>query len=309
MDKSFIVATTLHARRRAFALFLTLSILAVIIALTGVLVGYLDTARKDASSTKALIQANLYFANIKKTFSRLKKREILYNTLYLGPIPLQSEDGRFSLLFSCHPMDNGININWLGMESKSLMQKQYNAAQQVLEVLALEYELSNPERLEEMIDESVHPKETFSYQTQSRMEQKNGIVSYQQFEAILNRYQFETDDPNVGKVPWKKYFVFHPTSKAPEENRIAGDYLSAKLLSILFNIDSAILSEDWVKTEGAFRILLGRYGITYDKILFADTFIDRSFCKVSYTYQKENYVFSFVDIQGEVKDFVFYGKQ
>ncbi|MCF6205631.1 MAG: hypothetical protein L3J47_01880 [Sulfurovum sp.] len=54
-----------YKKRSGFALIITLSVLMVVIALTGVLIGYLDTARRDASQTKALIQANLFFADTK----------------------------------------------------------------------------------------------------------------------------------------------------------------------------------------------------------------------------------------------------
>jgi len=309
MDKPSSTDLPFRTRRPAFALILTLAVLAVIIALTGVLVGYLDTARKDASSTRALVQANLYFTDIKGILSRFKERKTLYATLYLGAVPLQSEDGRFSLFLVCRPMYNGININWFGLGNSMVMKAQYNAVQKVFSAVAQKYALSDPARLEEMILEVVRPEKAFPDEAQSRLRQKNGIITYQQFEQLLSRYQFETDDGNVGSVPWQRYFVFHPLSDVPEENRVAGDYISIELLSVLFDLDSAVLSEEWTASEGALKALLERYGITYDKQLFSDTFIDRSVCEVGYTYQGDRYMFSFVDSQGEVKDFAFYGKQ
>ena len=301
-------ATTAHIPplRKGFALILTLSVLTVIIALTGVLIGYLDSARRDASSTKALIQANLYFTDVKNIITRFKDKKALYGTLYLTPLPLQSEDGRFSLLFSCRPMDNGVNINWLGMSNNTVMQAQYNAASKVFEALMQQYNVEDPNRLEEMIITAVTAS---GEETQSRLRQKNGIISYQQFEQLLERYQFEADDTNVGKIPWKKYFVFHRTSKLPAENLIAGDYLSVELLSVLFDLDMEMIRDEWAEAEGALKGLLSSHGIVFDKALYAETFVDRSRCEVIYSYGEDRFMFAFIDREGEVKDFEFYGKQ
>jgi len=298
----------ISSSRKGFALILTLSVLTVIIALTGVLVGYLDSARKDASSTKAMIQANLYFANIKEILSGFKERKTLYNTLYLTPLPLQSEEGDFSLMLSCRPQDNGININWLGFGNDPVMQKQYNVVQKVFDRLVQQYALRDPVLLQEMILRQIEPTRTTA-EEQRRLRQKNGIISYEEFEHILSRYQFETDDANVGKVAWRKYFTFHAVSKDPKENLIAGDYLSKALLSVLFDIDAASLDEEWVEVEGALKALLTRYGIAFDRSLFSESFIDRSVCEVRYGYEGAEYMFWFVDTEGEVKDFEFYGKQ
>jgi len=296
----------ISSQRRGFALILTLSVLTVIIALTGVLVGYLDSARRDASSTKALIQANLYFTDVKKIISRFKDKKALYSTLYITPIPLQSDDGRFSLLLTCRPMDNGVNINWLGMGNISVMQAQYNAARKVFETLMQEYEVEDPNRLEEMITNAINGSET---EDQRRLRQKNGMISYQQFEQLLSRYQFESDDKNIGRIPWKKYFTFYPASKLPEENLIAGDYLSVELLSVLFNLDKEMIQGEWAEADGALKTLLSAHGIPYDKALFSEKFVDHSRCDVTYSYGEDRFRFAFIDREGEVKDFEFYGKQ
>ena len=63
---------TIHRRvphRKGFALFITLSVLAVIIALTGILLSYFDEVRKDAETTKALIASG----NVPGIESRLEQ--------------------------------------------------------------------------------------------------------------------------------------------------------------------------------------------------------------------------------------------
>jgi hypothetical protein len=294
------------AHKRGFALIITLSVLSVIIALTGVMISYLDTVRKEASSTKALLQANLYYADAKKIITGFKEKKTLYNLLYLSPVPLQSEDGRFSLILECHPLASGININWLGYDNNEKMTEQYSAAQKVFESLVQNYNVSDPGRLEEVLLGVIKGNQD---ERESRLRQKNGIISYRQFMQLLDRYQFETGDKKIGRIPWRKYFIFTPVPKRAEENVIAGDYLSVELLSVLFNIDIESLKEEWVPAEGAIKTLLDRYGIVYDKRLYAEKFVDRSQCEVTYMYEDERFMFAFVDDEGEVKDFEFYGKQ
>jgi hypothetical protein len=307
MNISLPNASSTSPQRRGFALILTLSVLTVVIALTGVLIGYLDTARRDASSTKALLQANLYFTDVKKIISKFKDKKALYATLYLTPVPLRSKDGRFSLMLACRPTDNAVNINWLGMGNIPVMKAQYNAAQKVFESLMQSYEVRDPNRLEEMVIEAING--TQPQEEQSRLRQKNGIISYQQFTQLLSRYQFEADDVKIGKIPWKQYFVFQPASKLPADNLIAGDYLSADLLAMLFNIDKELVKSEWTEAEGALKTFLSTQGIPFDKALFAEKFVDRSRCEVTYDYGEERFTFAFIDREGEVKDFEFYGKQ
>ena len=210
------------AHRKGFALIITLSALAVIIALTGVLITYLDEARKDASTTKAMIQGNLYYADIKKIFGKFKDKKTLYTTLYLSPIPLASPDGRFSVIVRCSPLSNGVNINWLGVGNEQNMSKHASMAQNIFESIVQEYDLEDATRLEEIIVEEIGGKEKFVQKEQSRLRQKNGIISFKQFEGILDRYQLEADDSHIAKVPWKKFFVFNNMAKSAAENLIDG---------------------------------------------------------------------------------------
>jgi hypothetical protein len=309
MDKPSPPAVIQTFQRRGFALIITLSVLTVIIALTGVMISYLDIARKDATQTEAMMQANLYFSDIKELLVRFKEKKALYTTLYTTMIPIVSDDGRFSLSLKCRPLANGVNINWLGETNNPLMEAQYNAAQSVFEALAGKYEIEDPSRLSEMLYEEIRMSESENPDRESRLVQKNGIISYKQFEHLLSRYQFETDDQNIGKIPWEKYFVFNPVPKVPEENRIAGDYMSVELISVLFDIDQATLKEEWQEGDGALKRLLSSYGIAFNQKLYAMNFVDQSSCTVKYAYRGKQFAFRFIDKEGEVKNFEFYGEQ
>lgn len=304
MDKPKHIIDRRVPHRGGFALIITLSVLGVIIALSSVMLGYLDVVRKDATATKALIQGNLYYADIQKTLKKFEDKSTLYKTLYLSALPLSSPDGRFSLMLQCRPLLNGININWLGLENDKEMYEAFSMAQNIFDTVVQNYDLEDAGRLQEMLLEEIGSKEKFVQKEQSRLRQKNGIISYKQFEGILSRYQLEVDDQKVGRVPWAKLFVFSPAAKV-----IDGDYISAELISLLFDIDLATVKEGWIEGEGNLKTFVQDNAGTYEKKLFAQDFLEESACEVHYEHAGERFRFKFVDIQGEVKDFEFYGKQ
>ena len=305
-DSSFHCQTGL---RKGFALILTLSALTVIIALTAVLISYLDVARKDAGMAKALVQANLYYTDINKIFKGFKERKALYKLLYLSSVPLLSKDGRFSVVITCKPKANGVNINWLAYGDDANMSAQYGAAQKVFDEIAQQYELEDASRLEEMLLEEIGGSKPVILREQSRLVQKNGIISTKQFEDILDRYQREADDRKIADVPWYKLYVFNNTSKDPEENLIDGDYISAELLAILLEIDLASVQEEWFPGAIPLKRFSQNMAAQYEEKLFAKAFLPQSHCELQYDYEGERFAFGFDDIDEEIKHFEFFGKQ
>ena len=294
--------------RRGFALILTLSALTVIIALTAVLITYLDEARKDANSSKALIQGNLYYSDIKNLFKDFKDKKVLYTTLYNTPIPLVSDDEKFSVIVACKSLSNAININWLSFENNATMTAQYNASQKVFSSLVQEYNIEDASLLEEMLLQEMHFNQKFVQKEQSRLRQKNGIISLRQFTNILDKYQREADDAEIAQIPWDKYFVFNEILTEADQNVVDGNYISAELLSALFDLDIESVKEDWV--EGSeLKDYVSNVGETYDSKLFAKDFLAQSGCDIFYDYSGERYGFKFEDIEGEVRNFEFFGKQ
>jgi len=304
MDKPCTHISENIAQQRGFALLITLSVLAVLIALTGVLLGYFDTVRKDAGMTKAMIQGNLYYTDIKKIIQGFKEKKTLFVTLYQMPVPLASPDGRFDLLLQCRPRANGVNINWLGKEEDQKMAVRFSLAQDLLEQIAQKYNIDDIGRLEELIQEEVADKKRFIQKDNNRLFQKNGMISFKQFKAVLQQYQFETDDSKVSQVPWEKYFVFGKTGML-----IDGDYLSAELIALLFDIDFETVKEEWAEGSMKLKDFVEQRGAIYSDELYAKEFVEEVACSVQYVYQDEKYAFTFVESEGEVKDFEFNGKQ
>jgi len=266
--------------------------------------------QEDAADTSALIQANVYYSDVTDIFGRFKKKKNLFSRLYQFPVPLLTEDGRFELLLQCSALSNGVNVNWLAMESQKDMQVQYNFAQTVFDSIAQEYTLEDASRLQEMLLQEIGGKEAYTKNT-TRLGQKNGIISYKQFAQIIDRYQFEADDMKANIVPWKKYFTFSSNAKV-----IDAEYSSAELLSLLFDIDIQSIKE-WqaaLLEEGTPKVSLESFvktsGGDYPgrKKMIADKdFLEESQCTVTYKSTDRQYHFRFEYIQGEAKNFEFYG--
>jgi len=304
MDKPDRYIATNRKEKKGFALLITLSVLAVLIALTGVLLSYFDTVRKDAAETKAVIQGDLYYTDIKNIINSFKEKKTLFSTLYMMPVPLVSSDARFNVMLQCRPRANGVNINWLSKEDDPKMEEQYKMAQRLFESIVQNYDLEDASRLEELILKEIQDKSPFIQKSDNRLFQKNGIISFKQFKRILQQYQFETNDEKISRIPWNKYFIFSEKS-----GPIDGNYLSAELIAVLFDIDIESVREEW--TEGTMNLkdFVTQMGGTFNDKLYAKEFVEEAKCSVQYTYQDEQFEFSFIDSEGEVKDFEFNGKQ
>jgi len=294
--------------RQGFALMITLAVLSVIIALTMVLLSYFEEVQQDASNTKALIQADVYYTDITSIFQGIKDKKTLFPLLYKTALPLRAPEGKFSLVLNCEPLHRGININWLGLGNNSEKAALHTVAQDLFEVLAQDYDIEDAGRLQEMLIEEIGGNHKSVLKEKSRLHQKNGTISYRQFAALVSRYQFEVDDPNIGSIPWKKYFSF-----SPKAEKIDGEYSSPELISYLFGIDVSTVKE-WASSidKGTLEAFVRASGGDYAKrksILAGKTFVEAAECSVGYTLSEEQYGFRFEYIQGEAKHFEFYGKQ
>ncbi len=305
MDKTIYTITT--TQRRGFALIITLSVLSVVIALTMVLLSYFNEVKNDADSTQALIQANLFYSDIVNEIKKHKDSKSIFKELYNKPLILATKDSKFILSLECKPIANGVNINWLGFENNSTYRVQSQVAQSLFESLIQRYNLKNGNRLREMILQEIVSKKDYIDKPQSRLTQKNGIISYRQFREIISRYQFEVDDLKVSKVPWKRYFSFYKDTK-----KIDVKYASSELISFIFNIDVSLVKE-WKNSldKTSLKTFVDDNGGDYNskKVLFEDnSILGKSFCEVHYRVNDEAYHFTFNYTDGEAKYFEFYGK-
>ena len=300
MDKTTILTST-SPTKRGFTLMITLSVLAVIIALTMVLLSYFTKVKEDAAMTKSLIQANVYYADVVTELKKIGGAVKIYNK----SSAFRSDNGRFSLSLSCKPLSAGVNINWLAMDGKEGKQHLFEVSQTLYETLMQNYTLEDPSRLLEMLLQEIKTGQKFIKQEQSRLMQKNGIISYQQFSDIISRYETEVDDLKVAILPWKKYFSFYDKAE-----KINIEQSSMELISFLFDIDINSVREWKAMTEDrpSLKVFVENNGANYNdmKNLFKDKkSLGESRCEVRFD---EGYRFTFDYIDGEAKYFEFFGK-
>ena len=302
MDKFTNSIDKMVSQKRGFALLLTLSILSIIISLSVILVNYLSTVTKTTISTKAIIQGDILYKDIQDILDRSKShKSTLYKNLYLMTLPYALDDNRYGIYLNCKPLANGININWLAYNGDKRLQKRFNLAQKVLSDILQIYNVSNPSRLEDLI------------YTNIRLgvgdRKKREILNISKFEEILFQYILKEDDKSVLKIPWDRYFVFNHVFNDMDKNMIDGNYLSAELISILFDMDIALVKESWFVGETTLKSFLSENDIEYNMDLFSSKFYIYTQCEVSYTYMGDMFKFTFKDIEDEVREFEFYGKK
>ena len=285
--------------RKGFALLVTLSVLSIVIALSVVTVEYFDRARRSGTEIEALVQAETYFSDIKRILMSLKNKKEIYAVLYQSGIPLTTKEGDLSAQMACHPLRSGIGLYWLSRHASEHYPKLHEIAEKVFESLSEKYEIKDPSLLEEMIVQGVE---------NSLKNKKKEAFTWQHFESILRRYQFQSDDKSVLYIPWRQIFTLSPLPKKGKY-AILGDYLNAEAIALLFDMDLESVRENWHKSEGAFRGFLLAYAIPFDKKLFTEKIAGGSECSVTFLYENEYYAFSFIDNDGEVYGFDFKGKQ
>ena len=86
-------------------------------------------------------------------------------------------------------------------------------------------------------------------------------------------------------------------------------YEYSDLISEIKDWTEVAVKEEWIEGETKLKTFVQNMGGTYDQKLFTEDFLAESECEVQYGHADERFRFTFVDIQGEVKNFEFYGKQ
>ena len=300
--------------RKGIVLFITLSVIVAMIALVGVIFSYLHKAKQDASYTAALIQADIFFRDTSEAISKLLKnankdkniKETILSTLYAAPLTLQPEDSELFTTIACSPLSNGVNINWLGEEEGETISPSFLAAEKVFDYLVDEYAISNATLLREKLAEAINQEGLLVPINPRRLKDKKGISSLSQLLLIVRAYQFETDDKGINSIPWEKFFSFDKDAKT-----IDGNYISAELIAILFEMDLKAVIDDWIEGEDIkeFASANAVDASLYNTKLFNTVLVEHMHCDVTYSYQGEIYSFGFDYLEEKAEKFEFYGKQ
>ncbi|MEA3456252.1 MAG: hypothetical protein U9R26_07065 [Campylobacterota bacterium] len=301
--------------RKGVVLFITLSVIAAMLVLVGAIFTYLEKSRDNASYTSAIIQADLIFRDSKDVIGALLKsgakdkeiKKTILDTLYLAPVTIEAEgDDEMFITLDCQPLGKGVNINWLGFENNSSAQLFYDTAQSAFDRLVEQYNIQDASLLLSRIRVAIDGEENSGAQPQGRLEQKKGIIKLSQIQNIARAYRFEADDDAVENIAWDRYFSFDVPSMVMD-----GNYFSAELVSMLFDMELESVKEEWFEGDDlkAFVSTNGGDMSQYNTNLFASEMIERMGCRVTYGYQGNVYALGFDYLEGRADKFEFFGKQ
>jgi len=291
--------------RPAVTLLITLSVIATMIALMGVMFKYLDVARSKAEIKASVIQANLLSGDLSKILRKTlgkKPSTSTMQTLFATPLGLSADSGEFAMSISCQPLANRINISWLGLDGAKDGEQRYALAQTVFDTLVDEANLRESSTLLEKILAELKHRNGTTFGAQSRINKKKGIITFKKFREILDDYRYETDDKRVYKIAWEKYFTF-----GHSEKKLDGDFITQELLALLYEIDIQVVREDFVQGELAgFLSEIGEEKRRYSW-LFPKKALPIAHCKVGYSFRQGSYGFSFNYMNERIEGFEFFG--
>ncbi len=302
--------------KKGMALFITLLIIASILAIIAVSFSYLEKAQDDASEASSLIQGNLLYKNTTNILKRIfpkgsadsKKLDILYTI----PLMLSEEKSGFMVNLQCKPLMRGLPIQWLSEEKTRDIPVKYELARKVLTYILEKFEIKEASELEQLILSEITGIKEYNSDFEPRVVPKKGIFSRRQFDRILLEYRMKYDDISVFKVPWEKFFVFIKLSKTA---KIDGEYLSPELISAVFEISLDIVKDGWITDsklgdKQSLQAFVSENGssIAVDKKLFSEKALNAMHCEETYAYRDNHYRFSFDYAEERNANFEFHGK-
>jgi len=306
-------------RKTGIALFITLMVIASIMSIMAVSFSYLEKVQKDAGVTSALIQANILYGNTLEVLKRFfpantdngKKLALIYSM----PLMINEEKSGFSMNLICEPLMSSVPINWLDEENSPSVPEKNTLAKDVLSYIVNEYNIEDPNALEEILLQSITGKQIQAEEYTRRSRRQKGIISKQQFDGLIIDYSLKYDDINVLKVPWGKYFTFLKVNK---KTKIDGTYPSAEFVSAAFNVPIDIIRNAWERDLGTdsdssqmtlFSFLRENGYTQPNKKIFSEKALNAMHCEQRFVYKDRQYGFKFNYIEGRSSNFEFNGKE
>jgi len=304
-------------RKTGIALLITLMVIASIMSILAVSFSYLEKVKKDAGVTSALIQANILYGNTLEVLKRFfppksdngKKLALIYNM----PLMINDEKSGFAMTLSCEPLISAVPINWLSEEVSANVPEKNTLAKDVLSYVIENYNIQEPNGLEELLLQKITGKEVEDGVYAKRLKKQKGIISKEQFETIITEYVMKYDDINALKVPWDKYFTY---IKVDKKTKIDGVYPATEFVSAAFNIPIDIVKNGWEHDDitndplPTLSSFLRDNGYTQpNKKIFSDKALNAMHCKQRFAYKDKQYGFKFNYIEGRSSNFEFNGQE
>jgi len=290
--------------RKAITLFITLAIIVALLSLVAVVFKYLTDARAKAQDKAALIEASVMYADAKSVLDRFLGKNPSKGTLkniYDIPLNVKDKKGDFNMFIACAPSHAAIPITWLSQKGGANSRDKYELASTIFDEIVLPYNLKDPQRLKDLISEAIDSKEVMEFGVLARLKNSKKYFGLNAFKKVLDEYRLQEDDKNVYKINWNSYFSF-----GEDYDKIDGDFASSKLIAKIFNIDEAIVQEDFKSGElKKFLLDNGDDLELYNSPLFAKNPVVAMQCSVNYSFGKGSYGFSFKNINKKVGSFEF----
>ena len=290
--------------RPAITLFITLAIIVAMLALVGITFGYLSEARAKAEDKAALIEANLIYADASNAVAKFvgKKPSLgRLKNIYDIPLTVSEIKGPFRLLVACSPARAAVPISWLSLKGGAKREPKLNLATQVLDEISLKNRFKDEGRFKDILIKAIDSKYVTNFTEEGRLKKAKNYFSMKDFKKVLDSYYLLERDANIYKPNWSSYFSF-----GREYNEIDGNFLSSKLISIIFGIDEQIVEEDF--KSGHLRDFLVANGLDvelYNSKIFAKGAVAALTCNANYSFGKGSYGFKFNYIDGKVEGFGF----
>lgn len=275
------------------------------LTLMGVLFSYLETARTQAGKRAATIEADLLredMYSLLKKYLKGKPDIPTLQALYSTPLPIYEQSGAFGLQAHCRPLLNRIPISWLGLENDSKQQEQYQLAKNLFDKVAEDAELRDSEKLYNLIIDSLKGNR-LEFGEATPPAKKRNSMGVEEFRKILDDYRFSTDDPNVYRAKWERYFRLQ-TLDVPEK-RIDSEFLSPELVAYLFDLDPAIVGSEY--TPGQLEDFLKSIGVEKGRYswLLASKGPLAMHCSIRYSYREGEYNAEFDYVGKRIEHFEF----
>ncbi len=293
-------------KRRGVTLLVTLAIIAAMLGLVGILFGYLQQARSQASFKAAYIQADLLREDITSFLKGSLKPNPSQQTLqlfYSTPLPIYEEKGEFGMTAHCSALFNRIPLVWLDGKWDPKHPRRSILARKLFDRLSQQAELKEPERLLAMILSALRGKTT-RFGIDRWLQGKKDKISLHTFHRLLEDYRFAADDPNVYKVEWEDYFLVEAIDPVPE--KIDREFLTPPLVAYLFDQDPALVKEEYRSGNlSEFLASVGEDGERY-AWLFEKNSPAAMECEAIYQFREGTYRLKFDYIAGRIENFALF---
>ncbi len=289
--------------RSGVTLLITLSVIAAMMALAALAFGYVDRARSAQRHKNAMIQADLLKQNLVGAFKKALgshpgngKLKLLYTT----PLSLSDTKGKMAVFAQCRPLLDRIPVTWLSRRFREKDPRRGELALEVFSRIADAARIQDPQELLGMIWMRLD-SEGEARGLRAPVKGKDGIIDSKIWSEIVDEYRWEHGDPHAYEAPWDDVFVFDPAVASAKQ--LDKEFLSPRLVSILFDIDPILVKEGY--TIGDLSRFLSDNGVNEREYAWLFGKKPRALmqCEGSFSHGADSARFRFDYVEGRIIDF------